>query len=116
MSDVTRSGILYSLKKVDDPDFNKNHLLLNVIKSVEVKKDIITVNFVLPIPSNKLSDSLKRKFSEAIKKDFPAYKNIILDIETKVLPHQNAKKDSLLPGVKNTIAVASGTGGVGKNT
>ena len=116
MSDVTKSGILFSLKKVEDPDFNKDHLLLNSIKNVEVKKDILTVNFVLPIPSSKLSDSLKEKFTEAIKKDFPNYKNIVLDIETKVVPHQNPKKDSLLPGVKNTIAVASGKGGVGKST
>src|ERR1039457_7735996 len=98
MSDVTKSGILFSLKKVEDPDFNKDYLLLNSIKNVDVKKDTIAVNFVLPIPSSKLSDSLKEKFSEAIKKDFPAYKNINLDIETKVIPHQNPKKDSLLQG------------------
>ena len=74
MSDVTKSGILFALKKVEDPDFNKDHLLLNSIKNVDVKKDTLTVIFVLPIPSSKLSPSLKEKFTEAIKKDFPAYK------------------------------------------
>ena len=82
MSDVTKSGILFSLKKVEDPDFNKDHLLLNSIKNVVVNKNTITVNFVLPIPLSKLTDSLKKKFSDAIKKDFPAYKNIDLDIFT----------------------------------
>src|ERR1039457_7400926 len=48
MSDVTKSGILFSLKKVEDPDFNKDYLLLNSIKNVDVKKDTIAVNFVLP--------------------------------------------------------------------
>jgi ATP-binding protein involved in chromosome partitioning len=116
MSDVTKSGILFSLKKVEDADFNKNYLLLNSIKKVEANKDSLTVNFMLPIPSSKLSESLKAKFADAIKKDFPAFKSINLDIETKVIPHQDKKKDSLLPGVKNTIAVASGKGGVGKST
>jgi ATP-binding protein involved in chromosome partitioning len=116
MSDVTKSGVLFSLKKVDDPDFNKDHLLLNSIKKVESKKDTLVVNFVLPIPENKLSSTLREKFSAAIKNDFPTYKNIELEIETKVIPHQNKEKDALLPGVKNTIAVASGKGGVGKST
>ena len=116
MSDITKSRILFSLKKVEDPDFNKDHLLLNSIKNVDVNKNTITVNFVLPIPSSKLTDSLKKKFSDVIKKDFPAFKNINLEIETKVATHQNKKKDSLLPGVKNTIAIASGKGGVGKST
>ena len=97
MSDVTKSGILFALKKVEDPDFNKDHLLLNSIKNVDVKKDTLTVIFVLPIPSSKLSPSLKEKFTEAIKKDFPVYKNIILDIETKVVPHQNQKKTLFYP-------------------
>src|ERR1035437_8622934 len=111
MSDVTKSGILIALKKVEDADFNRNHLLLNSIKKVDVNNDSLTVNFLLPIPANKLSELLKEKFADAIKKDFPSFKSINLDIETKVIPHQNKKKDSLLPGVKNTIAVASGKGG-----
>jgi len=116
MSDVTKSGILFSLKKVDDPDFNKDHLLLNSIKKIDTKKDSLIVNFTLPIPSSKLSGTLREKFIEAIRKDFPSYKKVELEIETKVIPHQNKEKDALLPGVKNTIAVASGKGGVGKST
>ena len=38
MSDVTKSGILLSLKKVEDPDFNKDHLLLNSIKNINVNQ------------------------------------------------------------------------------
>jgi len=116
MPDVTKSGVLFSLKKVDDPDFNKDHLLLNSIKKVETKENTLVVNFALPIHANKLSSRLREKFAEVLRTDFPAYKNIDIEIETKVIPHQNKEKDALLPGVKNTIAVASGKGGVGKST
>jgi len=35
---------------------------------------------------------------------------------SRVLQHENAQKTNILPGVKNTLAVASGKGGVGKST
>ncbi len=116
MSDLTKSGILNALKKVDDPDFNKDLLILNSIKSFDLKDKNLSINVSLSIPKTGVNDTLKSKFADAIKKEFSDIKKVDINIEAKVSAHQDPKKSSLLPGVKNTIAVASGKGGVGKST
>ncbi|MEJ2616277.1 MAG: iron-sulfur cluster carrier protein ApbC [Ignavibacteriaceae bacterium] len=115
MSDITKSDILNSLKKVDNPQFRKELLILNSIKNIETKGKNLLVDVVLPSSLSEVNDDLKKDFVKVIKNDFPEIKNVELNIETKVSTHKDNKKESLLPDVKNTIAVASGKGGVGKS-
>ena len=115
MSDITKSDILNSLKKVDNPQFKKELLILNSIKNIETKGKNLLVDVVLPSSLSEVNDDLKREFVKAIRNDFPEIKNVEINIETKVSSPKDNKKDSLLPNVKNTIAVASGKGGVGKS-
>ena len=115
MSDITKSDILNSLKKVDNPQFKKELLILNSIKNIETKGKNLLVDVVLPSSLSEVNDDLKREFVKAIRNDFPEIENVEIKIETKVSSPKDNKKDSLLPNVKNTIAVASGKGGVGKS-
>ena len=116
MIDITKSGILNSFKKVDDKNFSKDLLTLNSIKNIETNDDDLIVDFSLPISQASITEELKSKFTKAIKNDFPDVGEVTINIQAKVAAHHDQKKDSILPGVKNTIAVASGKGGVGKST
>ncbi len=116
MADITKSGALSALKKVDDPNFNKNLLILNSIKNLELKGNDLLIDVALSIPHSQVNDNLKNKFAEALKDEFKTLNNVTVNIEAKVTAHQSPQKNALLPGVKNTIAVASGKGGVGKST
>lgn len=116
MKNLTKSELLNVLKKIDDADFNKDLLILNTIKNLSVDDHSLSVHISLPIAENKITPQLKSKFESIIKKEYPSLKKIDLQIEGRAISQAEVKKDAILPGVKNTVAVASGKGGVGKST
>ena len=118
MADITKSSILNAIKSLNEKKLNLSSLTLNSIIKIEQKNDSLTVDLSIPeFPPDGGFD--ENKISDAIRKEFPSLKEIHLNIQTKaasVTPNQDQKKEAILPGVKNTIAVASGKGGVGKST
>jgi ATP-binding protein involved in chromosome partitioning len=118
MTDITKSGILNAIKSLNDKSLNLNSLTLNSIIKVDQTNDSLTVD--LSIPELSTDGGFDHdKIADAIKKEFPSLKEIHLNIQTKTAStaaSQNPKKEAILPGVKNTIAIASGKGGVGKST
>jgi ATP-binding protein involved in chromosome partitioning len=116
MPDLTKSGILASLKKTGESGFNTDLLILNTIKSYEFKEGILDLHLVLPITENQLSHDLEKKFENILIKDYPDIKEVNIRLEARPAPEKKTEKAPILPGVKYTIAVASGKGGVGKST
>jgi ATP-binding protein involved in chromosome partitioning len=117
MSEITKSTIINALKNIQHKSFNTNLLTLNSIKKLEVVNNNLTLDLSLnTIDSNEI----KNLIVDQLKKDFNNLTNIDLSIQTKssskISTHKDARKDAILPGVKNTVAVASGKGGVGKST
>ena len=118
MDAITKSTLLNAIKKISDKNFNKNLLTLNSIKNIEQKDDSLTIDISIPHLS-KETEFDHNKIVDAIKNEFPSLQEIHVNIQTRVptiTTHKDPKKEAVLPGVKNTIAVASGKGGVGKST
>jgi ATP-binding protein involved in chromosome partitioning len=116
MIEITKSGIISSLKNINNDKFNTNLLTLNSIKKFEHNDD--NLNLDISINAKDVNE-IKNLIEARLKKDFTDLKKINLTISTKsstISTHKDAKKDAIMPGVKNTIAVASGKGGVGKST
>jgi len=119
MADITMSEILNVLKKVKVPNLNTDHLTLNSIKNYLLKEDTLTFDLSIPTTDEKIEKEVYEKLVDDIKAEYPSLKEIHLNISTakpQVSTHKDPKKEAMLPGVKNTIAVASGKGGVGKST
>jgi ATP-binding protein involved in chromosome partitioning len=116
MSEITKSNIINSIKQITSDKLNTNLLSLNSIKKIEILDN--TLSLELSISSNN-PDEVKELIIKQLKKDFSEIKKIELNLQTKsssISTHKDARKDAILPGVKNTIAIASGKGGVGKST
>ena len=116
MTNITKGDLLNTLRKIEDADLDKNVLILNTIKTLKTDDHTLTVHLSLPVPENKLTAQLRTKFDTVLRKEYPDFKKIELLIEGRAVSSAETKKDTILPGVKNTIAVASGKGGVGKST
>ena len=118
MTEITKSSILTAIKKIDDKNFNKNSLTLNSIKKIDRQGNSLTVDISIPA-LNKETNFDYNKIADIIKLEFPELDDIHLNVQQRVSTistHKDSKKEAVLPGVKNTIAVASGKGGVGKST
>jgi len=119
MADITKSEILNVLKKVKVTELNTDHLTLNSIKNYLLKEDTLSFDLSIHTADGKIGKDVYEKLVDAIKAEYPTLKEIHMNVGTakpQVSTHKDPKKEAMLPGVKNTIAVASGKGGVGKST
>ena len=116
MFEITKSTVINSLKNIDSDKINKSSLTLNSIRKIELNDADLSLE--ISLANN--SEEIKNLIVNQLQKDFKELKNVNLNILTKSTPtvstHKDTKKDEILPGVKNTIAIASGKGGVGKST
>ena len=119
MNEITKSSVLNVIKKIEVPNIDIEHLGLNSIKTFVIEQDILTLDISIPSKEENVDKKSYEQIVDSIKKEYPSLKEIHLNIQTSspvITAHKDPKKDALIPGVKNTIAVASGKGGVGKST
>lgn len=111
---ITKEMVIKALSTVDDPDFKKDLVTLNMIKDVEVNNQNISFTVVLTTPACPLKDKIENDCREAIAKLVDANAIVTIKMDSKVTSPNIDKLN--IPGVKNIIAVVSGKGGVGKST
>lgn len=116
MSTFTEQDILNALRVVRDPDLHRDIVSLNFVKDLTVRGSDVSLTIELTTPACPVRDELKAASIKAIREAVPGVGKVEVAMTSKVTAHENTQKETVLPGVKNTIAVASGKGGVGKST
>jgi ATP-binding protein involved in chromosome partitioning len=106
--------VIEALKGIQDPDLHRDIVSLGFVKDVRVDSNKVYVKIELTTPACPVRDRLKDEAIERIKK--LGFDDVQVEMTAQVPKHLNPQKDVLLPNVRNTIAVASGKGGVGKST
>ncbi len=108
-----QNSIQAALKTVIDPDLKKDIISLNMVHDLQISDEKIAFTLVLTTPACPYQEIFKKKCTTAIQKVLPQPRPITIHIRAEVTTPFNT---SLLPAVKNIIAIASGKGGVGKST
>ena len=112
---MTTEKILEALSNVQEPDLGKDLVTLNMVKDIEISGNNVSFTVVLTTPACPLKDMIGNACMNAVKllvnKDAVVKVNFTSNTTTK-----RTDAGSVLPDVKNIIAVVSGKGGVGKST
>lgn len=104
------------LSKVNEPYLNKGFTELGFVYEIILNGDKLKLR--LGISDTEYNDfpGLKNKIAVKIVEEIPEIASVNVDFMLGVVNHDNKQKSLVLPNVKNTIAIASGKGGVGKST
>ncbi|HWI94392.1 MAG TPA: Mrp/NBP35 family ATP-binding protein [Flavisolibacter sp.] len=111
---MTENDILKALSTVQEPDLKKDLVTLNMVRDIEINGNDISFTVVLTTPACPLKEMIASDCKKAIK-TINSSANVTVNFDSSTTTIR-ADKSSVLPGVKNIIAVVSGKGGVGKST
>jgi len=116
MLKLTEENVLQSLKQVKDPDLHRDIVTLEFVKNLIINGSDIKFDLQLTTPACPVRDRFIVDCEKAIRTSIDGVGKIDITITSNVQRNKNSNKEEFLPGVKNTIAIASGKGGVGKST
>jgi ATP-binding protein involved in chromosome partitioning len=108
-------AILKALGQVQEPDLKKDLVTLNMVRDIVVGEKSVEFTIVLTTPACPLKEKIRRDCEQAIHEHVDEGLEVIVNF-TANTSSIRVDLTSVLPGVKNIIAVVSGKGGVGKST
>jgi len=110
--------VLEALHPIVDPDFGKSIVELGFVKNIEIQGSRVAFDIELTTPACPVKEEFQRSARERVGA-LPGVEEVAVNMTANtrggraVVPEG---AEEVLPGVKNTLAVASGKGGVGKST
>ena len=110
---VTEKQVFAALSRVKDPELGKDLVSLGMIKKVEVARGRVRIGVELTTPACPLKDTIRKDVERELAKVDGELK---IEIDWSARVRTAVSRPEALPGVKNTIAVGAGKGGVGKST
>jgi ATP-binding protein involved in chromosome partitioning len=111
---LTEAAVLDALKNVQDPDLRRDIVTLGFVKDLHIDGGAVSFKVQLTTPACPVKEQLQEQCEEEVRK-LEGVTAVEVEMTAQVRPRQSEPQD-LIPGVKHTIAIASGKGGVGKST
>ena len=112
---MTQEQVLNALSNVQEPDLGKDIVTLNMVKDISIDDNEVSFTVVLTTPACPLKDLISNACVNAVKLLVDKNANVKVNF-TANTTSRRVDSGSVLPKVKNIVAVVSGKGGVGKST
>ena len=111
---VSEEQVLNALRTVQEPDLHKDLVALNMIKDLKIDNGTVNFSILLTTPACPFKQKMQTDARQAVLK-VAGVKEANVTMNAVTASDQRIRGQLNIP-VKNTIAVASGKGGVGKST
>ncbi len=115
MPRLDEAAVLEALRPIQDPDFKKSIVDLGFIKQLEIDGGKVRFQIELTTPACPVKEKFQQAAHDAVAQ-LPGVTTVDVTMTANTRAAARPTPTDLLPGVRNTIAVASGKGGVGKST
>ncbi|MBS1912200.1 MAG: iron-sulfur cluster carrier protein ApbC [Bacteroidetes bacterium] len=109
---LTEEQIRTALSSIIDPDLRRDIVSLGFVKDIAIDGADVRVRIQLTTPACPVKDQMKAAAEQALRE----IGAVGVDVQMTAQVTSRGGANSVMPGVRNTIAVASGKGGVGKST
>ncbi|MBK6504948.1 MAG: P-loop NTPase [Ignavibacteria bacterium] len=113
---MTEEKIKEVLSGIMEPVSNSDFVSAGLIRNISLNGKKLILELATPETDSNVLVTLGVNIKNTFKEKIPEISEVAVNFTAGVTEHINSKKSSVLPGVKNTIAIASGKGGVGKST
>jgi len=110
--------VLDALRPIVDPDLGKDIVELGFVKNLQIDGGAVSFEIELTTPACPVKAEFEKAARERVLA-LPGVERVDVAMTSNTrgrVTSAPTQKEDVLPGVKNTIAVASGKGGVGKST
>ena len=112
---ISEGQILDALRPIVDPDFNKSIVELGFVKNIEIDGGKVAFDIELTTPACPVKAEFERSARERVE-SLEGVAAVDVNMTSQTRTSGPTTNTEVLPGGRNTIAVASGKGGVGKST